>query len=470
MFRRRQKRWYAISVTVPAETKPTASEVDAEYADYLSRIWKAMVFGALLGVLVIAAVYAGAWSASTSMAPSSSTGDHRATLMIVLAPLPASIVIAGFSLLAAVAIALQLAVRTPSAAESRPATALARRRFLCAVAAVVVPGTFALVVYATIPALADAPGQLDLVRLFSPALCGILVALIAADAGVASDPDFAPAEIGRVWRARVARRRLVALRVIGDAPATARSWTTVWQTIVLLAVPVLIVSVWAVTAPVLLTEQRIALVILSVPLTAVIYAVAAVAYLSAITREWLEVIGIIVGSGILGSLCWLTFVVAIFQSAAESRATGPVMATLAYTVAYVAATACLATWSLASFPGDQPRVLALIVRKTLRKRVKERHKGLPSKEAPAYNRLALVSPWVSPVLPFGMILGVIARQQIMRAKHEKREAVQRGLWAANLAIALTVFFFIALLVGSLIVATVDTPELDRFIWGEPGEI
>lgn len=470
MYRRRQKRRYAISVTLPGETKPTASEVDAEYAGYLSRIWKAMVFGALLGIFMIAVVYAVAWSASIPVAPSSSPDDHRSTLMIVLAPLPASIIIAGFSLLAAVAIALQLAVSTPSAAESRPATALARRRFLCTVAAVVVPGTFALVVYAAIPALADAPGRLDLVRLFGPALCGMLVALIAADAGVASDPDFAPAEIGRVWRARVARRRLIALRILGDAPATARSWTTVWQTIVLLAVPVLIVSVWAVTAPVLLSEQRIALVILSVPLTVAIYAVAALAYLSTITREWLEVTGIIVGAVVFGSFCWLSFVVAVFQSAAESRATGPVMTTLAYTVAYVAATACLATWSLTSFSGGQPRVLALIVRKTLRKRVRERYKGLASKNAPAYNRLALVAPWVSPVLPFGMILGVIARQQIMRAKREERETVQRGLWAANLAIALTVFFFIALLVGSLMVATIDTPEIDSFFWGERGEI
>lgn len=180
--------WGKRDRSVASSARPTASEVDAEYSEYRSRIQKPMLQGVLVGGLGSALFYLLAWMSSVSAAQQAASPESPSSPTFVLAPLPASMTVAGFSLLAAVAIALQLAVRTPSEAETRPATVLARRRFLCEIARLVVLGSFTLAAYATIPVLTSAPHILDVVRLFAPAILGTLVGLVAADAGVASIP------------------------------------------------------------------------------------------------------------------------------------------------------------------------------------------------------------------------------------------------------------------------------------------
>lgn len=457
--------WRKNNVDAGVAERPTASEVDAEYAEYLARIRKVTVFGALVGVGGTALFYLFAWWSSQSAAVGSAEGPPIEASPIILAPLPASLTIAGFSLLAAVAIALQLAVRTPSETEARPATALARRRFLCSVASLVVPAAFALAAYAMIPALANAPHDFDVVRMFGPALCGTLVALIAADAGVAFDPEFAPAEMGRVWRARVARRRLIGLRMVGDRPSALRKRTNVWQVFVLVGVPVLVAFASFLSAPDLLVRQRIALVVLALVIASIIYVIAVRIYINAAMRDWFGVTFIITVTIIFGALSWLMFIANTILRAAESRSLAPAMTTIVWAILYVSVPALLAAWSLTPFRDRRPRVLGLIVRRVFVKGLEKRHVGLEPKKGPAYNKLALVAPWVSVFLPFGLILGVIAKQQIRRAQEAPVSSRQRGEWAANLAIGLTVFFVVALIGSAVCIAVIDPSEWDAFIWG-----
>lgn len=447
------------------EVRPTASEVDTEYAEYASRIRKAMVLGAVVGVFGTAFLYVYSWSSTLSAATGSTGLDQPAAPKIVLDPLPSSLTLAGFSLLAAVAIALQLAVRTPSETETRPATVLARRRFLCSVAGLVVPATFALAVYSIVPTFSSGPEHFDVVRMFGPVLCGVLVALIAADAGVASDPDFAPAELGRVWRARLARRRLEGLRMVGDSPKPVRARSVARQVLTLIGVPVLIALTSSLAAPDLHLRQRFLLIALALGVSVIVYAIAAYFYMSAVMRNWLNVAFTITLVVIFGTLCWLMFVTNTLQSTADSRSLAPAMTTFAWAVVYVAVPSFLAVWSLAPYRDRRPRLLGLIVKRVLLTRLRNRNRGLQPAEGPAYNTLALIAPWVSPLVPFGLVLGVIARQQILRSQHAPTQASQRGTWAANLAIGLTVLFVVILIGAALIVATIDPPEWDDFIWG-----
>lgn len=459
--------WRKRVAVVETPARPTASEVDAEYAEYRSRIRDAMVLFGVVGGVGAAFLYLLAWMSNVSAAREASGPGAPTTPSIVLAPLPPSMTVAGFGLLAAVAVALQLAVRTPSEAETRAATVLARRRFLCGIARVVILGSFSLAAYAAIPALAGAPSVLDIARIFGPLALGGLVAFVAADAGVASDPDFAPAELGRVWRARVARRTLVGLRMIGDQASVISRRSIAWQGGALIVAPVLTGLVSSASAPEMNPRQRLILVVIALVVAGVIYGLTVGVYVNAVAHEWFTVALFVIMAVASGLILWLTLGIWMLQRAAEegSTALAPTLTVEAWALTYIAVPAALAAWSVSPSRAGQPRALGLVVRAVLLRRLTRRHHGLNPSTAPPFNRLALAAPWLSVFLPFGMILGVIAKHQIRRANNSPTMAPQRGEWAANLAIVLTVALLALLIAVSFAAAAVDADEWRRFVWG-----
>lgn len=458
--------WGKKDRSVDSSARPTASEVDAEYSEYRSRIQKPMLQGALVGGLGSALFYLLAWMSSVSAAQQASP-DSPSSPTIVLAPLPASMTVAGFSLLAAIAIALQLAVRTPSEAETRPATVLARRRFLCEIARLVVLGSFTLAAYATIPVLTSAPHILDVVRLFAPAILGTLVGLVAADAGVASDPDFAPAELGRVWRARVARRTLIGLRMVGDQTSAGPDRGTAWQAAVLVLVPVLIGVASTASAPELGPWQRIGLVLTAVAVAVLVYAITVRVYLDAVAHDWVNVIFTVVLTAAVGAAIGLTIATMMLQRTANegSSTLAPTLTVEGWALVYVAVPAVLAAWCVMPSRDARPRALGWAVRAVLVRKLNRRHLGLNPRKGPAFNRLALAAPWLSVFLPFGMILAIIAKQQIRRVNASRPSVPQRGDRAANLAIVLTILFFVAFISAAFISAALDLQDWRHFVWG-----
>ncbi|UPL14353.1 hypothetical protein [Microbacterium galbinum] len=444
--------------------RPSAAEIDAEYGDYTARIRKSLVFGAILGVFGAGAFGFVAWTTQTSSA-SERSGATDVGPTVILAALPASIMLAGFSILAALAIALQLAVRTPSVTETRPATAVARRRFLCSIANLVVPSSVALAAYSTPAALAGAPETLDLVRVFGPWLCAAFVAVIAADAGVASDPEYDRAEMGRLYRARVARRVLVGLRMVGERRDEVTSRSIAWQSFVLAGAPAATAIVSFASAPELLPRQAVALVILALVVAGVVYAVATRVYVNIIARDWITVSGIITGTILVGAIGWLMLIGISARWMVAEHSLVPATTTVAWAVVYVAVPAIVAAWSLIPFSDGRPRLLGLVVRRALLKKLKNRNRSVQRSDGATFNGLALVAPWLSPFLPFGIVLGVIAKQQIRRSRIARGQQEQRGEWVANLAIGLSLFFVVVLIVALLCVGAIDTPEWDEFVWG-----
>lgn len=447
-----------------ANPRPSASEIDAEYSNYTARIRKAMVFGAILGVLGAGICAFVAWTSQTAPA-SERSGVPDAGPTVIFATLPASITLAGFSILAGVAVALQLAVRTPSETESRPASAVARRRFLCSVANLVVPSSFALAAYSTAPALAGAPETLDFVRLFAPWLCGVLIALIAADASVASDPEFDRAEMGRLYRARSARRVLVGLRMVGNHADAVTRRSIAWQGSVLVGAPIVVAVVSFVSAPHLSLRQQIVLVVLALVVAGIIYVVATRVYINVIARDWFTVSTIVIMTILIGALSWLVLAGIVLRWAATERSLMPPAITVVWALIYVAVPAMIAAWFLTPFSGGRPKLLGLEVRRVLVKKLSTRNRGVERSDDAVFNGLALVAPWLSLFLPFGLVLGVIAKQQIRHANKARGQQKQKGEWMANLAIGLSLFLVVVVIIALLCVGALDTPEWNEFVWG-----
>lgn len=458
--------WWRKKANPDVPARPTAAEVDAEYSEYRGRIQKAMLHGALIGGFGSAFIYLLAWMSSVSAAQSVEDAAAPTAPQIVLAALPTSVLTAGFSILAALAVALQLAVRTPSEAETKPATVLARRRFLCDVARLLVLGSFTLAFYVLIPVLLSGPEVLDVLRLFGPALVGILVALVAADAGVASDPDFAPTELGRVWRARVARDALHGLRVVGDQTADVSRRAIVAQWVALLGIPVLVAVASAVSVPEIELSQRIGLVVIALIVTGVVYGATFGIYMNALANDWVTVVAIVIVTALLGASVWLTVPLAVLtRTGQEGLSTlSPALSVAGWVLVYVAVPAVLAVWCLMPSRAGHPRALGWVVRGVLARRLRRRHRGLNSSQRPPFNRLALAAPLLSLFVPFGLILGFVAKQQIRRASASRPAVHQRGEWAANLAIAITVVVLIALVGSAFLGAALDLEEWQRLVW------
>lgn len=369
---------------------------------------------------------------------------------ITLNSVPAAHVVAGFSILAALGIALQVAVRTPSSAD---AMALARRRYLCDIAKLMVAATLVLAVYSVIPALMDAPTRMDIVRLVAPAIAGWLVALIAADAGVAADPDFDVREINRAWRTRRAQSLSDVLTTVerGSTSATPASIGT--NILVLVLVPVMTAVVSVVFAPRLDFGLRVLAVVLALVLALLVYVLSVRVYISVAVRDWAELVVTLLFVPLASMLVWGGFLATMGGVSRDGGDPGIVARAAVCLVVYVAVAAALAAWSLSARPGKPLPLLALLVARPLRKR-RERLSTdtAPAPVRPKLNRLAAVAPWLSIFVPFGLFLAVIARQQILHANDMAPAKVQRGLGHVVAAMVITALMSAAMVTLALTLA------------------
>lgn len=446
-----------------ARGQASAAEVETEYSAYVSRIKSAIIRGVCVAVVGVVLCYLLSWM--TAISAQQSPNPDSAAPMFVLLPLPAGVSLAGFSLLAAVAIGLQLAVRTPSTTESVPATAIARRRFLCEIARIIVLASYGLAVYITIPVLFEAPHVVDLIRLFGPGICATLVALIAADAGVAADPDFAPIEISRVSRVRTAVLLLAGIRMVGGRPANVPRDEGVRQLLLLSGAPMIVGFASSFAAEHMNPLQRLLLAVIALIVAAVFYTVSIRLYVSIVTRDWAGAAAIVGLTVLFSILCWLLIATMMLSRSVSTQSLVPTASTGAWAVIYVAVPAFLAGWALTPRPDGCPRILGAVVGGVLARRLSRRHDGLERADGPEVNRLAAVSPWVSPLLPFGLLLAVVAKQQIRRANRPPARAPQRGVGYANTAIVLTIVLFVMLVATLFVVAAMDPREWSDFMWG-----
>lgn len=443
--------------------RATAAEVETEYSAYVSRIRKAITRGVVAAITGVTVIYLSSWMTQLSAVPHPSHGDST-SVPLYLAPLPSSMTLGGFSLLAAGAIGLQLAVRTPSTAESTPATVIARRRFLCEFARIIVVTSFGLAVYTTGPALVAAPEVFDVLRLFGPAICATLVAVIAADAGVAADPDFAPVEISRVSRARSAALLLEGMRTIGSVKTGARRKRLAGQAVVLLVVPAVTGLASSLAIDDARPSERAVLAALAFVIALVIYAISVRFYLRIVIRDWVGVAFIVCITAVFGVFGWLAIGLNLLDRSSGAYTLAPVTAPLLWAIVYLAVPSFIAAWTIASDRDGQPRLLGIVVVWMLTRRLRKRHKGIEQQHRPELNRLAAIAPWISPLVPFGLLLAVIARQQIRQAGRPPACAPQRGRGHANAAVALTVLFILVIITGLFIIAAMDHPA-----WSVPGE-
>lgn len=431
-----------------ARAATTPEEVAEEYSGYVTRLTKVLLSAAAIAITGVIVLFLLAWR--SSVAPSESM-----SVRVVLVPVSASTAAAGLSILAAVAIALQLAVRTPSETETTPARALGRRRFLCETARLVVLASFALAVYATIPAFATAPEELDLVRLLAPGLGALCVGVVAADAAVAADPDFAPDEVGRVARARARALLRHGIDSLSPGVRVARP-ARLGETFVLAAPSAAVGFASSFAMSGLNPLQRVLLAAIAAVVALIIYSLAVSVYVKVVTRQWVDLALSAAFCSCIGFLFWLLTAYGVLIRTAETRSFSAAATTAAWGITYLAVPGALAAWSLSKEATTRGGVLARRVLGVLTRRLDRLRDPVFEVNAQAKrNVLAVISPFVSPLLPFGMILAVVAKRQIRQANSGHADARQIGMKWADTAIWLTLAFSVLAALGFFVVAAID---------------
>lgn len=217
--------WWHRRRSVPPTPTPTPDalsprDIVAGYDEYVAGVRTKLTTAAI--TVVILGVLAASLGVLTSMAPDSQGQTP------VLLPVSAELAVGGFSLLAAVAIALQLAVRAEDArvwaasagdpprqnGVAHEARTVGRRLFLSQFAELMVPVSLGLGLYVSWPFVVQEP--LHLLGVLAPLAGGLIVAVVAADASAAADPIFSQRAQKVAW---AQKKR----RVLGSGLRTAMS-------------------------------------------------------------------------------------------------------------------------------------------------------------------------------------------------------------------------------------------------------
>lgn len=452
-----------ISARLAAPSRPTpattqdpavsAQEVVSEYKDYIKNVRNLLTRNGILaaGGLVLAYIFV--WISSA--APEAET-----KVKILLSPLPASIGVACFSILAALSVALQIAVRGPSGSPTNVAHEIARKRFLVSLASVIALATLTLSLHLCIPSILTTHREVDLVRILGPLLIGLAIAMVSADAAVAADPRFGPEEQRTAWNRDMHDDLAEGLRVVTHRTTRPARAAGVRQVLVLLGTPAILAIINAITDDHTDVSQGIVLTALVLLVAIGIYLFSVKCLQYAVTREWISLIPLLFISVLLAVLVALGFSLTLINVVEREESLGRAAWIALWGIAHVALPTGLAYFSLRARGLDAPRGL---LRQLVARRITQKLTRLPANSSAAAptrktNKLAITAAWVSVFVPFGLILAIVARAQIARSNAETHTVDQRSLRWSKAAISITVVVSLVLSVG-LIVLGVWNPRV-----------
>ena len=375
--------------------------------------------------------------------------------VLLLTPIPADVAIAGFSLLSAIVIALQVTVRTNSA-DSKPnskdgqqlVATLARRLFLVDFARMLIPAVLLFGIYLSFPYLATRP-SIDLVRAFGPILLSVIIAFFAADAGATSNPELAERQIQQAWHRRHKQKLEYGLRTAKTVPAEVSLGKRIFQ-IVVLALPPTIIPTIVHFACFGFTANTFWLAAASFLFSVGIYSLfVALFYYNAVNNRLNFVASLVVA--LLSLLVLSLTVVATALSASEGQPSWSSAAKLLLVYfALVACTLIAAMHSISSRAlGSKIGLLRTLVVNRIIKNLRKLE-GLPqqkpAKTRPSQHWLAVAAFVLSFIPPAGLLLGVIAHQKIISESRQFSYKKSDERWIRRTYI-LNIVFVVLFLIG-----------------------
>ena len=338
----------------------------------------------------------------------------------VFTPVPADISIAGFTLLTTIAIALQVAARSPILGFENLPHEIARRQFLGAFANSLIPAAAALGFYITAQYWSG-PHTFDPVRLFGPSLLALLVALAAADAGLAASPEFGTHDLRAAWK----RKRVQALKRAEDALTGSGRWPSkqgrINEACAMVVIPLSAVHTFLAFDASLTLLRYIGAVAISVIAVCLIYAFIYLTLRLAALRSWFEfslmlaLAALLTASVILGSI----------QFAVAQESMGAPESVLPWTLLLLMAVAGpptgLGLWAARFSPNRTAGLLRYhAARRVRQKRFrllnepedKQTQQGEANRTS--FHPFVIIGMCLSVVPPFGAVFCAIALQEIMR--------------------------------------------------------
>ncbi|MFV0373556.1 hypothetical protein [Microbacterium sp.] len=381
---------------------------------YGVEIAKSLSLGALASALVCGMLLYASWASRLADGPT-----------VALRPLAGSYIAAGFAGLAAIAIALQVAVRSspvPGAAGAATATAsfenaefFARRAFLASAAQVTVLASFTLALLMLPRAFSLGPDTIDYVRVVGPMGAALAVALIAADAAVAQSPEALAPAIREEWRRRTRDRLSVALRTASGRSRCASPSRRAWQIVVLCAPVITMATLALVRVATGRSEFLPAVngVIVVGVLSLLTYAAASYVFYSLLARDWTGV----VAASALWVLMGVTFLLAVAVSsltaayAAMSARWGATVMLLA--LCGLIAPCVLAATSLRTPAAGRPRgALRALTVCCLRRSFRRSNKSTSAADRQRLSPMIRTAWWTFMFFPIGVFVALVARAQL----------------------------------------------------------
>lgn len=412
--------------------------VESAYDDYTTRMQRLLAAGATLAVGVLALVCFVLWVAGSSAhAPS-----------FPVEPVDDGVALGIFAILATVVGAVQLSARASVPMLSESANA-ARRRFLSAIAAMLVPVAIGLGVCVALPALAGAPYSLDLVRLILCPAGGVLVAVFAADAAMAHDDrdEFVQSMRSEQRRAELRARVLdLSLGTTREHPAVTAGWWIVVG-VVPVSIGIVLGAVLGGTGFALLAGVALAMLC-----GAAAYAVVYDVYVNAARNTWSYLSPpTMLAFPVVLSVCATVVATGI---GAEGIYIRSLAVRLLASILMFALPAALAVFLLGPSRGPRRIFRNIALRTSAGSLVRAIRNAERRPERARLNKLARASLWLSPVFPFGFVLGARAKAQIAAAGvDEAGHALARGRGIAtaaqvvsSLALGIPVVLLVAIVV------------------------
>jgi hypothetical protein len=424
--------------SVSATTVEDLIALETEYDKYTrtiqTLIWGSALVLGLVGLVMTLSVWA----------------NGRATAVpLLLAHINGDDALAAFGILAAIVLALQIITRTPPM-QQPDREFEARKRVMSLLAVFLVIISLGLGVYLAVQNTAAATfATFDPVRSFGPVVGGFILALLAADAASADvrSREFETRHAQMVLSAMRLREQETSLQA--GVRRSLRRRDRVFDIALLVVIPVLIVLVLNLSVGSRDGGQVIVSALLISGYCAAIYGVVYETFVTASRGTWSFIEASFVMPVFVFLVFGLSIAFAIIESSTAESWAARTAGGLLWFFAVTAVPAALA-WFLTRAGGEKAR--RGLLRDIAVSRVASQLRTVEDRMARttstiAWNKVAIASFVISPLFPFGAILGMVARRQIVLAKREGSS--QRGSRLAAAAIVVSCCVPVLLIAGLL---------------------